>query len=348
MEEKTKILSKEAFAVIVMATATLALILTLLLFGKDKGIEPKSKTYYQYFDTVSTIYDYADDSDKSFEENCRIIEERLSYYHKLFDIYNEYEGMANLATVNRLAGAEEVKIDRELVDFLLYSVSMYELTGGNVNIAMGSVLSIWHNYREEGKSVPKLAELEAAGEHTDIKNLVIDEEASTVKFLDPQMSLDVGAIAKGYAAEKCAAILKSRGADSYVLDLGGNLRAIGEKPNGEKWRTGIKNPNIYSNEPYVYYLNISDTSVVTSGNYQRFYIVDGKSYHHIIDKDTLFPSENFASVTVITENSGLADALSTALFNMTMDEAVALLDTLDGVSAVWIMPNGEVKTYGLE
>ena len=347
MKENNFKLSRELIAVLLLAAATVLLIILLLLSGKESG-ETRSKLYYEYFDTVCYVYDYSGGGEEKFEENCALIEKTLAYYHKLFDIYNEYDGMTNLATVNRLAGGEEVEIDRELTEFLLYSVSMHELTEGNVNIAMGSVLSVWHKYREEGTKVPTRAELEAANVHTDITGLIIDGENSTVRFADPGMSLDVGAIAKGYTAEKCAEILKSRGISSYVIDLGGNLRAIGEKPDGTAWRTGVQNPDLYSDTPYVYYLDIKDTSVVTSGDYQRYYIVDGKSYHHIIDKETLYPLNYYSSITVVTEHSGLADALSTALFNMPKSTALALLDTLDGVSVIWVYPDGRVETYGLE
>ena len=361
-QKEKKGFPKEAIAPIILALATAVLITLLLLLGNGKSfgnagevnsgsdeqsIKTKSKIFYEYFDTVSTVYDYSGKSEEEFKENCRLIEEKIKYYHELFDIYNEYEGVTNLATVNRLAATEAVKVDRELIDFLLYSVSMHELTDGNVNIAMGSLLSVWHNYRLEGSKIPSRDELEAASLHTDINCLVIDEENLTVRFTDPEMSLDVGAIAKGYAAEKCADFLKSLGVTAYVLDLGGNLRAIGTKPGGGKWKTGVQNPDMYSDTPYVYYLDIADTSVVTSGDYQRFYTVDGKNYHHIINKDTLFPAEYYSSVTVVTEHSGLADALSTALFNMKMEEAVALLDTLDGVSVIWVYTDGRLETYGI-
>ena len=356
-EKNKKSFPREALAPILLAAATVLLIIILPILGggKDSGNEPqksdvatKSKMFYEYFDTVCYVYDYSGGSEEDFEENCRLVEETLSYYHKLFDIYEEYDGVTNLAILNRLAGDETVSVDPELTEFLSYAISMHALTGGNVNIAMGSVLSIWHEYREAGLAVPDRAQLEAANAHTDIKNLVVDEENNTVKFADTEMKLDVGAIAKGYTAEKCAELLKAHGVTSYVLDFGGNLRAIGTKPNGGTWKTGVQNPDIYSTVPYVYYLNVSDTSVVTSGNYQRFYIVDGKTYHHIIDGDTLFPADYYSSVTVITEHSGFADALSTALFNMTKDEALSLLDTLDGVSVVWVYSDGRVETYGLD
>ena len=338
---------------LVSAFAVVTAVLVILLVGRMSGgeevkSERRDEYLYGYFDTVCSVYGYSDKSDEEFEENSRLIEEMLDHYHKLFDIYNEYEGVVNIATVNRLAGKEAVAVSSDLLEFLSYSASMHELTGGNVNIAMGRVLSLWHDYREEGRAVPTNAELLSAGEHVDIKNLIIDEENSTVRFADPELLLDVGAIAKGYTAEKCAEMLISRGVTSCVLDFGGNLRTIGTKPDGGSWRTGIKNPDLYSDTAYVYYLDVSDTSVVTSGDYQRFYIVDGKSYHHIINKDTLFPAEYYSSVTVMHEDSGLSDALSTALFNMEKAEAVALLDTLDGVSVVWVYPDGKIETYELD
>ena len=333
----------------VLLTAVLVIFLVNRLpSGADKESERRETHIYGYFDTICSVYGYSNDTDAEFKENCRLIEEKLDYYHKLFDIYNEYEGIVNLATVNRLAGVGEVKVSPELAEFLNYSKSMYSLTDGNVNIAMGSVLTVWHKYREIGKDVPTRDELLLAGEHTDIEDLLVDEERCTVRFSDPNLLLDVGAIAKGYTAERCAELLIERGAASYVLDFGGNLRVIGAKTDGGTWRTGVKNPDISSDTPYVYYLDIADTSVVTSGDYQRFYVVDGKYYHHIINKDTLFPSEYYSSVTVITQDSGLADALSTSLFNMKKSDAIALLDTLDGVSAVWVYSDGKIETYGIE
>ena len=200
------------------------------------------------FNTVSVIYDYSGASEESFDRTSGELFELLRYYHKLFDIYNTYDGMNNLATVNSMAGKGAVEVAPEIIDFLEYSVQMHELTDGYVNIAMGAVLSIWHEHRTEGinnpiaATLPSEEELIAAADHCDIKNLIIDRENMTVELVDPEMSLDVGAIAKGYATERLADYLEERGISSYALDIGGNLRVIGTKPDGEGWKTGIKNP----------------------------------------------------------------------------------------------------------
>lgn len=331
----------------VLRLLSILLFIALLTPSLSSCKRLRQKEYYLYFDTVSIISDYSKGSKASFTRATEEFEKRLEYFHKLFDIYNEYDGMNNIATINRLAGKEAVTVDYEIINLIEFSIKMQDATNGNVNIAMGSVLSIWHKYREAGVTIPTSEELASAAEHTDISKIVIDKENSTVYLSDPQMSLDVGAIAKGYAAEVIARNLEGLGYTSYVLDIGGNLRAIGTKPDGSSWRTGVQNPNPYSPEPYVYYLDVADTSVVTSGDYQRYYTVDGKRYHHIINKDTLMPAEHFSSVTVLTKDSGVADALSTALFNMDHASGVAMLSKFDDVSVVWVTRDGEVKTYGL-
>lgn len=331
----------------------LLLALTLSLFvgcnqKKDDEVVAKNRVFYDFFDTVCTIYDYSGGSEDDFRQAYTHFENRLNYYHQRFDIYHEYDGVNNIATINKNAGIAPVKVDAEIIEFLEFAVEMHRLTDGNVNISMGSVLSVWHEYRTHGVEIPPMESLVEASGHTDISNMIIDRENSTVYLSDPKMSLDVGAIAKGYTAEKIAESLTEYGITSYVIDLGGNLRAIGTKKNGEKWKTGVQNPDTSADKPYVYYMHISDTSVVTSGDYQRFYTVDGKKYHHIIDKDTLMPSNYFASVTIVTKNSGRADALSTALFNMSYDEGLKLVSSICDTSVVWVKHNGEVLTYGFD
>ncbi|MCQ2426944.1 MAG: FAD:protein FMN transferase [Clostridia bacterium] len=305
-------------------------------------------TYFQYFDTVSYIYSYKYDTKTEFESNCAIAEDVLSYYHKLFDIYYEYEGVTNLCTINKNAGKEALTVDRELIVFLEYCKELYELTGGKMNPMLGSVLRIWHDARTlatenpSQAALPALSVLEEADRHTDFGLLEIDESKCTVRISDPAASIDVGAVAKGYAVEMAARALEEKGITSYVFNVGGNIRIIGTKPDGDGWVTGIKDPK---NPDYSYsmYLKISDTACVTSGVYERFFTVNGNRYHHIIDPDTLMPADYFDSVTILTEHSGLADALSTALFCMSYADGKALIEAIPGVEAVWIFGDGSTE-----
>lgn len=322
----------------------LAIIVTVSLFSCDRA-EPRERYFFPYFDTQPTLTDYSGGSETDFVRRAGRVDGIFEYYHRLFDIYNEYDGISNVATLNRLAGEGPVGVERELIDFLLFCKEMHETTDGAVNVAMGAVLRIWHEHRtaEGEKTLPDADTLRAAGEHCDIDCLIIDEAALTVEFSDPLMSLDVGAVAKGYAVERAAEYLISDGADGYVLNVGGNLRAIGKKPDGTAWKSYIRNPDIYDTENrYVYSFFLSDGSAVTSGDYERFFVVDGVRYHHIIDGKTLMPAAYFSSVTVLCRDSGMADALSTALFNMDYESGKALVSSLDGVRAVWITKTGEI------
>lgn len=334
-----------------------ALALPVLLVGCAAGAEPqvenRGKSYFTYFDTVSYVYSYAGDSAEQFEDRSAEVSRILEEYHKLFDIYHEYSGINNLCTVNRLAGGESVKVDEKLIDFLLYARELYEKTEGEMDIMLGSVLSLWHDRREEAGEDPAAArlpteeELEAAAGHIDFSLLEIDEAAGIVRISDRDASIDVGALGKGYAAERAAEYLEAEGAYGYVLNVGGNIRIIGTKPNGDGWVTGIRDPE--DDTQFAMSLRLEDTACVTSGSYERYYTVDGVQYHHIIDKDTLYPAEYFSSLTIITKDSALADALSTALFCMPYEDGLRLAEQIGGVEALWIFPGGEIKyTPGLE
>lgn len=334
---------KRLFALILFLSVLLCSFNSCLAELKDP--ETQAKSYYDYFDTVSVIISYKGDSTEEFEENCKTVSDVLSEYHKLFDIYYEYSGVSNLKTVNKNAGKEPVKVDSKLIDFLLYCKEIYTLTEGKTNVAMGSVLKIWHDERERAADDPEAARLpseealSAAAEHTDINALVIDKEASTVFISDPKVQLDVGAVGKGYATERAAELLIKKGITSYVLNIGGNIRAIGEKPSGNGWVTGITNPDKDSEEAFVCRVDLRNSSLVTSGNYERYYTVNGNKYHHIIDPVTLFPSNYFASVSIFAEDSGLADALSTALFCMSYEDGARLANSL-GAKAIWVKNDG--------
>ena len=310
--------------------------------------EPQKTKYsaysLDYFDTATTIAGYAD-SQEEFDKVAQYVLDQLEEYHKLSSIYPRFEGMENLCTINELVDGQHrtVKVDQRIIDMLLYARQMYDLSGGMTNIAMGSVLSIWHDYRSLGRDDPALAALppmqalKEAALHTDINDLVINEQEGTVTLTDPLMSLDVGAVAKGYAIERIALALEEQGVTGYVLNVGGNVRTIGTKADGSSWNVGLEDSQ---NGDYLCYLQLSGQSVVTSGSYQRFYIVDGQRYHHIIHPNTLMPAEGYVSVSVVCVDSGLGDALSTALFCMTPQQGLELVESLEGVEALWVHHDG--------
>lgn len=298
-----------------------------------------------YFDTVISITGYENDKE-TFDARSAEIIAMFGEYHRLYSIYHRFDGLENLCTVNALTdGAHRtVTVDRRIIDMLLYAKEMYTLTNGIMNVAMGSVLSLWHDYRTIGKdnpsqaSLPPMEKLQEAAKHTNIDNVVIDEENNTVTLTDPQMTLDVGAIAKGYAVECVAKWLEENGVSGYVLNVGGNVRTVGTKGDGTPWTIGIENPN---GDDYLSYLNVSGESVVTSGSYQRFYYVGDTPYHHIIHPDTLMPAKGYLSVSIVCKNSALGDALSTALFCLPQNEGKTLINSIPYAEAMWVAENGE-------
>jgi thiamine biosynthesis lipoprotein len=273
----------------------------------------------------------------------------LEEYHRLFDIYYEYSGVTNLRTLNKNAGGEAMKVDGKLIEFLLYAKELYEATDGEMNIMMGSVLRLWHDCRTEASEkptearIPDADELSRAALHTDFSSLEIDAENGTVRISDPEASIDVGAIAKGYAASKLAERLKALGAESVAINAGGNIITIGLKPDGNKWVTGITNPDRTSDNSLICKVEIGETSLVTSGNYERYFVSGNNIYHHVIDPATLMPADYFASVSIFASDSGLADSLSTALFCMSYEEGLSLVKKLGGVEVIWIYDDGTIK-----
>lgn len=336
---------------------SLLLVLALLFSACSKEPE-KARREAQFlvlFDTATTVIGYTE-TEQEFEDMVNLLYDELEVYHELYDIYNDYEGVANVKTINDSAGIAPVAVDQKLIDLLLFSREAYELSHGTVNVAFGSVLKIWHDYREAGTDdpanarVPDMAELEAAALHTSFDDVIIDEAASTVFLKDPDLRLDVGGIAKGYAVERVVQTLIEAGYTDFLMSAGGNVRAVGWKGDGKTpWKIGIQNPDTASEEQELFTVQLTDVSLVTSGDYIRYYTVEGKRYHHIIDPSTLFPADHFAAVTIVTEDSGLADALSTAVYNMPQEEGAALIESLEDTEALWIYHDGtQVKSSGFD
>ena len=326
----------------------------------DGGARTKfSDQYFDVFDTVVSVTAYCKDR-KSFDALNTQIHDTLKHYHQLFDIYNEYEGINNAATVNKRAGTgESTDVEPALAELIEYAKDMYVRTNGKVNAAMGAVLSLWHEARtisldDPSKAyVPAMDVLKEAAQHCSMDSVFVDVQNSRVRLDDPYLSLDLGAFAKGWAVEKAAQQLESKaselakqGVGGIIISAGGNVRIIGEKPEGS-WTVAIQDPDSPDGSAYIAVIENAKGSVVTSGAYQRYYECGGRKYHHIIDGTTLMPEDRYLSVSVQTADSGYADALSTALFNMDPEEGKAFAESLEGVEVLWVLPDRTMlKTAG--
>jgi thiamine biosynthesis lipoprotein len=285
------------------------------------------------FDTV-LVYQEATDSKDLFDTHFNEAVDLFKYYNNLFDIYNNYDGLNNLKTINDNAGIAPVTVSSDIIDMLKKAKQFYEYSNGEFDVTMGSLLKVWHKYREEGITknedgeqgdLPSDEELSEAASYKGWDYIQIDEEASTVYITDPNVSLNVGGIAKGYATEKIADQLQSEGVVHAAINAGGNNRTLGDKADGTTWNVRIQNPTGSDNLMVV--SESGEESFVTSGDYERYYTAtDGNRYHHIIDPSTNYPASYYHSVTIVTKDSGTADCLSTTLFTMSYEEGLATIE----------------------
>ena len=326
----------------------LTLILLSFLVTGCSGKEKFTDYSFDYFDTITTIIGYENNAD-TFSENCQKIKGWLLEYHQLYDIYTTYDDTVNLCVINRSQG-ETLEVDPKIIELLEFAKELYS-KNQKLNVAMGSVLSLWHDYREfginhpEDAALPNVYDLENAANHINFDDVIIDSKNNTVLIEDSELTLDVGAIAKGFAAEKVAEKMLKNGMKGYLLNLGGNVKTVGKRQGNQKWTVGIENPDKSSADAFVAELSLgANMSLVTSGTYQRYFTVDGKNYHHIIDSATLYPAEYFTSVSILCEDSGLADGLSTLLFCLPYEEGKQIIESTEGAHALWITTDGE-KLY---
>ena len=321
----------------------------MLLFSFGASAEEYQKFQHYFFgtfDTIITVIGYARSADE-FRPFAELAEAEMRRYHYIFDLYNEYDGVRNLHYVNQHAASGPVEAEPELVTLLLQIQEWHEQYGDVMNPAMGSVLHLWHDAREGGVSIPDQRALTDASVHMDYSDVIIDPDANTIQFADPLLQLDLGAVAKGYAAQLTADTLRQAGLDSFILNAGGNV-VCGDAPlDGRKhWVVAIEDTDSISIR---HKIGITNLSVVTSGDYQRYYEVDGVRYHHLIDPATLFPASHMRAVSIIHPDSGLGDFLSTTAFVLPYEQSRALVESIPGAEAVWLLADGtEYWTDGFQ
>lgn len=315
----------------------------------DVGFKDIAISFIAYTDTEEEFNHYFDELTLAYQE--------LGH---LYDKYNNFDGLTNLKTLNDTAGQGPQVVDQRLIDLLLLSQEWDAKSLYTFNPTLGTVLKVWHTYREEGKilnqedptafgKIPSLAELESANACTGWNNLVIDDEANTVEILNPCTSIDVGGIGKGYATDLVAQQMIESGLTSAILNIGdSSIVTIGSKPDGTEWGIGVAKPSrpVLIGQATVDTLYFTGSiSVSTSGDNQNYYVAeDGNYYHHLIDPSTLYPVVTpLHSVTVVTNfSAGEAEALSKALYILPYDQASAYLSELQTqypnnfIGALWV------------
>lgn len=302
----------------------------------DGGVQERSATLTDVgFDTPVVFQ--ATCSEMDYIKYLDIVIQTFTECNELFDQYNAYEGVNNIYTLNHEAAAKSIEVDPRIIDCIQMSMDTHAINE-KFDIAQGRLLSLWHDVREsDNPQVPDASTIEAAKKDAGVEGVSVD--GNTISFQDDSIQLDLGAIAKGYTAGLCKDALEEAGLDNGFLNAGGNVVLIGHKTDGSDWRVGIQNPD--ANTSLVRYTTDTPTCLVTSGDYQRYVDIDGKRYAHIIDPETGYPAEYVRSVTVIDPNSAWADAMSTALFCMSVKDGLAVCQQQD-LQAVWFADKGKV------
>ena len=260
---------------------------------------------------------------------------------------------SGIVAINRQAGLEPVKVRADLLEVLEKALHYAELSDGAFDPTVGPLVQLW-GIGTDAQCIPGDEEIAAALELVNWRDVVIDRKAGTVFLRRQGMALDLGAIAKGYAGDEALRIAREAKVKRAVFDLGGNIVTLGWRIRGKKgkepqpWRIGIQNP-LSDRGTYMGVLSVHDTSVVTSGVYERFFESGGKRYHHILSTANGYPVDNgLLSVTIVTESSTAADALSTTVFALGFERGKALVDSMPNTEAIFIFDDrGVVITNGL-
>lgn len=306
---------------------------TLCLSGCSK-FSPTPMTYTDtVFDTTVSIQVYGS-NDKKILEQCQKI--CKSYEEK----FSKTIETSEIAKINTAQGAA-VEVSSDTLDVIKSALYYGKLSNGSFDITIAPVSGLW-DFKAKSPAPPDEAALKSALSHVDYKKIVLKD--NTVLLPDASASIDLGGIAKGYIADRLKEYLESEGIKSALINLGGNVLAIGDKPDGTPFNIGIQRPFNDKGEPLAS-VKIKDRSVVTSGTYQRYFELDNTLYHHVLDPQTGKPCNNgLSSVTIIAETSTTADALSTACFVLGPEKGMSLVNQLDDVDAVFVDNNNKI-TY---
>lgn len=244
--------------------------------------------------------------------------------------------------VNNNAGVMPVAVSRETFDLIKRSVRISEITQGAFDISYGSIDKRLWNFDQQMTSLPDKSIAKKMVRLINFRNIILDDEKCTVFLREAGMRIGFGGIGKGYAAERAKHVMKEKGVESGVVNASGDLTAWGLQPNGNKWTLGIANPD--SSHQIFSYMNITDMAVATSGNYEKFIMVDGKKYSHTISPLTGLPVTGIKSVTIITTNAEIADAMATPVMIMGIYAGLDMINQMKNIEAVIIDDDNRLYT----
>jgi len=265
--------------------------------------------------------------------------EEISRIEKLLTTFND-TSEANL--VNRYAGIKPVEVDKEMYDLIARAQKISELTQGAFDITYGSIDKKLWNFDTHMTALPEPAIAKRLVRLINFRNIILDKDNSTVFLKEKGMRIGFGGIGKGYAAERAKMIMKEKGATSGIVNASGDLTTWGYQPGGNPWTIGIADPNLKNH--LISYLNITNMAVATSGNYEKYAVINGKKYSHTIDPKTGYPVSGIKSATIICGNAEIADAMATPVMVMGVETGLDLINQMKNIACIIIDDNDKIYT----
>ena len=312
---------------IIWISAFILMIVFILFMIFNKKEKEYTKKFF-YMDTYIYVKIY---TNKDGNKILNDVENIYKEYHELSDRYNSYNNVKNIYYIkNNKEKSKYINIDKKLYDLIKYAL---DYNNELIDIGMGNVIDIWKNYRDNGTGLPSIEELKIA--KLNQKDIILKDG----KILNNHPNIDLGCIAKGYTTKKVGEYLNKKGVNKYLINAGGNV-LVGDNINNKDYTIGIENPN--QKDDIFTILKGKNISVVTSGGYERFYEYNEKKYSHIIDPNSLYPTDYMKSVTIISKDSALSDLLSTTLFLMDIEDGKKYVDSLDNVEAIWYTNDNKI------
>jgi len=340
MTEKFKVKSSKLKVLKTYAFYASALLLFCSIFILSACSPQKEKVYRKskiLMDTIITVNVVS----HSAEDANRAIEQAFSEIKKLDKFLNFFSDKSELSEINRNAGKKPVRVSRDTFEVIEKAIHSSEKTNRAFDITIGPLISLWdfHNkVKPEEKTIRQKIRL------VNYKDIILDKNASSVYLNKKGMRIDLGGIAKGYAADKAVAAMKRNGIKSGLVSIAGDIKAFGLKPDGKPWKIGIRNSRpANEDDDIMATIELTDMAISTAGDYERYFIIDNKRYHHILDPKTGYPADKCRSVSIIAKDGFITDSFSTGIFILGAEKGIKLLEDM-GIDGIIVDKDGKIHT----
>lgn len=310
------------------------ILIFIFITGKHEKVEATKNSYV--LGTLISLRAFGNKAEKA-------VNEAIEKLNDIDDKMSVFKEESDISKINSKAGVTPQAVSKDTYFVVKNAVEYSQILEGTFDPTIRPLVKLW-NIGNDKETIPKKAKIEEALKLVNYNDVILDESNCTIMLKNKYQALDIGGIAKGFAADEVRDIFHKQKVKSALIDLGGNIFALGSKDDGTPWRVGIQNP-FESRGDFVGILSVKDKSIVTSGNYERYFMKDGQRFHHIIDPKTGYPSQSkIISATIISDNSIDGDGLSTGVYILGINKALKIIEAIEGIDAIFITEDKKVYT----